>query len=124
MKKLLIGCLMIIAIGTTAFARMHDGTGPDPKPLPPHLHKMRDENYRRNPELERGRILIDEKRLEIRKELLNENPDWNKIERLNIDIATQEAKNRTFNMRCRYDEQFNKQFNNRQQRLNSNVSSN
>ena len=55
------------------------------------------------------RILIEEKRLEVRKELLNEKPDWNKIEKLNIEIATQEAKNRTCTMRERFEARFNTQ---------------
>lgn len=107
MKKLLMGSLMILALGTTAFAGMHDRNDMPGKPLPPHQHKMRMDNCRRNPEFEKSRIMIDEKRLEIRKELLNDKPDWNKIERLNIEVATQEAKNKTLRMKEHYNNQYN-----------------
>ena len=33
-----------------------------------------------------SKILMAEKRLEIRKELLNEKPDWNKIEKLILKL--------------------------------------
>ena len=54
---------------------------------PIHMMKMKNNNYRVNPELERARILIEEKRLEVRKELLNEKPDWNKIEKCVLKVA-------------------------------------
>ena len=50
--------------------------------------------------------MIDEKRLEIRKELLNNKPDWNKIEKLNVEIATQEAKLKTCRMRESYESKY------------------
>ena len=58
---------------------------------------------RRNPEAERTRLVIDEKRLEIRKELIKETPDWKKIERINTEIATEQAKERTVNMKSRFE---------------------
>lgn len=105
MKKLLISSIMILAIGSIAFAVPEPEF--DPKPLPPHLHKMQKmERHRRDPEMEKVRIMIDESKLQIRKELLNENPDWNKIEKLNIDIATQEAKLKTRRMRESYEAKY------------------
>lgn len=105
MKKILITSLMVIALGSTAFAKMESGF--EPKPLPPHLHKMKKmKEYRKNPEMEKVRISIEEKKLAIRKELLNEKPDWNKIEKLNIDIATQEAKIKTFYMKESYEKEY------------------
>ena len=109
MRKIFIGTLMILAISSTGFAKMHDFQNEPTPPVPPHMMKMKNNNYRVNPELERARILIEEKRLEVRKELLNEKPDWNKIEKLNIEIATQEAKNRTCTMRERFEARFNTQ---------------
>lgn len=44
---------------------------------------------------EKNRITIQEKRLEVRKSLLEKNPDWKKIEKLNLESATLQAKNRT-----------------------------
>lgn len=105
MKKLLVSCLMILAVGSLAFAKPNPEL--DPKPLPPHLHRMQKMgHYRRDPEMEKVRIMIDESRLQIRKELLNEKPDWNKIEKLNIDIATQEAKLKTCRMRESYESEY------------------
>ncbi len=105
MKKLIITGLMIATLGNTVFAQNRPQI--EEKPLPPHLHKMKKaRDYKKNPEMERIRILIDEKRLDIRKELLNENPDWNKIEKLNIDIATEEAKLKTCRMRENYEREY------------------
>ena len=109
MKKLIISGLMVLAISSTGFARMHEDGKMDRKPTPSNTHKMKEYSSRRNPDLERAQILIEEKKLEVRKELLNDNPDWNKIEKLNIEIATQEAKNRTCHMRERFETKFDSQ---------------
>ncbi len=105
MKKIIISGLMILAISSTGFARMHDMDRENKK----STIRMKEYNSRKNPELERAQILIEEKKLEVRKELLNDNPDWNKIEKLNIEIATQEAKNRTCHMREKFETKFNSQ---------------
>lgn len=105
MKKILIIALSLWTLSSIGFARMHDSLE-DMNPTSLHMMKTRDRNYKLNAELERSRILIEEKKLEIRKELLNEKPDWNKIEKLNIEIATQEAKNKTCNMRKKFEERF------------------
>lgn len=107
MKKLLVSSLMILAISSTSFAKMHDFEKEPKKPLPPHLHKMKERDCRRDPELERAKIMIEEKKLQVRKELLNEKPDWNKIEQLNIDVATQEAKHKTLLMKKKFEATFN-----------------
>ena len=86
MKKIFIGTLMILAISSTGFAKMHDFQNEPTPPVPPHMMKMKNNNYR-----------------------VNEKPDWNKIEKLNIEIATQEAKNRTCTMRERFEARFNTQ---------------
>ncbi len=46
-----------------------------------------------------------EKRLEIRKELLNEKPDWNKIEKLNTEIAVKKSQAVTERMKYRFENQ-------------------
>lgn len=53
--------------------------------------------------LEKSKIAIDEKKLEIRKELLKDKPDWEKIEKYNIEIATQEAINKTTGMKEKFE---------------------
>lgn len=45
---------------------------------------------------------IQQKRLDVERELLNEKPDWKKIEKLNGDIAELEAKARTEMMKNSY----------------------
>lgn len=57
------------------------------------------ENYVVNKELEANRIAIAEKKLELRKEMLKDNPDWNRVEKLNQDIASKRATNQTIRMR-------------------------
>lgn len=108
MKKIIIGSLMILAVTSTAFAGMHNRDNVRYNSNS-STHKMRNCDYRRDARTERDRILIEEKKLDVRKELLNEKPDWNKIEKLNIDIATQEAKLRTSRMREKFEAKFNNQ---------------
>lgn len=54
-------------------------------------------------EIEKIQISLDEKNLEIRKETIKDTPDWNKIETLNIEIATELAKFRTKIQKERYE---------------------
>lgn len=57
--------------------------------------------YIQNKEIERNRIDIMEKRLELRKELIKDRPDWKKVERLNQEIALKRANNQTKMMKER-----------------------
>lgn len=57
--------------------------------------------YIKNKEIERNRIDIMEKRLELRKELIKDRPDWKKVERLNQEIALKRANNQTIMMKER-----------------------
>ena len=103
-KKVLLTVILALAIGTTAF-----GIGPGKKGhshgKAMRGHVVHSRTYRApNPEIERVSIAIEEKMLEIRKELIREVPDWNNIERLNIEIATEKAKFKTQMMRRRYDQ--------------------
>ncbi|MGL4567623.1 MAG: hypothetical protein ACRCU6_03720 [Fusobacteriaceae bacterium] len=45
--------------------------------------------------IEKNKIAIQEKRLEVKKSLLDKNPDWKKIEKLNLESAVLHSKNRT-----------------------------
>ena len=116
MKKMTLIGIMLFVIGATSFARPHhhNYNNCDYAPCGASYHHncVVDQNRpkvapkapkRRNPEAERARLVIDEKRLEIRKELIKETPDWKKIERINSEIATEQAKERTANMRSRYE---------------------
>ena len=110
----LIG-MMLFVVGATSFARGHhhnNNCNYAPCGAPQHYNCVVDQNRpkvapktqkRRNPEAERVRLVIDEKRLEIRKELIKETPDWKKIERINTEIATEQAKERTVNMKSRFE---------------------
>ena len=44
---------------------------------------------------------IDEKKLEIRKELVKDKPDWNRVEKLNTEIANEHGRMRTSVMKSR-----------------------
>lgn len=115
MKKMALIGMMLLVVGATSFARGHhhnNNCNYAPCGAPQHYNCVVDQNRpkvapktqkRRNPEAERTRLVIDEKRLEIRKELIKEAPDWKKIERINTEIATEQAKERTVNMKSRFE---------------------
>ena len=103
MKRFIIGSLMALTIGTSAFAGIHYYEGYRNETGRGHHHHYRRENCRINPDNERMRILMAEKRLEIRKELLNEKPDWNKIEKLNTEIAVKKSQALTERMKYRFE---------------------
>lgn len=44
---------------------------------------------------EKNMIAVQEKKLEVRKIMLDKTPDWKKVEKLNLEMATLQAKNRT-----------------------------
>ncbi len=74
--------------------------------IPRHLHKMKKiSHHRSDPEAIEARAVIEKKRLEVRRELLTENPNWEKIEKLNIEIATEEAKLRTKRMKVNFEKE-------------------
>ena len=115
MKKMALIGMMLFVVGATSFARGHhhnNNCNYAPCGAPQHYNCVVYQNRqkvapktqkRRNPEAERVRLVIDEKRLEIRKELIKETPDWKKIERINTEIATEQAKERTVNMKSRFE---------------------
>ncbi|MGL6120148.1 MAG: hypothetical protein ACRC0V_06530 [Fusobacteriaceae bacterium] len=49
------------------------------------------------------RITMDEKKLEIRKLMVTSNPDWKKVEKLNLELATLKAKSKTQMMKLRHE---------------------
>lgn len=62
------------------------------------------DNFRGNKEIQANRIDISERKLEIRREMLKDTPDWNKIEKLNQEIALKRAENKTMLMRERMEQ--------------------
>lgn len=101
MKKFLIGSLMVV-VGITAFGKgyHHREVGRHHQQCEYYRTNEKRE-FRVNPEVEKTRIEFAEKRLEIRKELLKDTPDWAKVQNLNEEIALKKAEFRTNNMkRC------------------------
>ena len=91
MKKFTIIGIMIFALGATAFARGHQNWNGDMGRGYHHSGSSycgsgaNQNGFKRSPEMERSRLVMDEKRLEIRKELIKDKPDWNKVEKLNTE---------------------------------------
>lgn len=114
MKKILAIGLMILTVCSVALAH-HDMSSDSNNVItteytPRHMNRIQKmKSIQRDPENEKIRIIIDEKKLEVRKELLKENPDWDKIEKLNVEIATQGAILKTCRMRENYEDQCHKQ---------------
>lgn len=106
MKKFTIIGIMIFALGATTFARGHKnwnenniGKGHHSGAL--YCGSVKQNGFKKSPEMERARLVMDEKRLEIRKELIKDKPDWNKVEKLNTEIANEQGRMRTAAMRTR-----------------------
>ena len=99
MKKFTIIGIMIFALGATAFARGHQN----------NMHSgstycgsgVNQTGFKRSPEMERSKLVIDEKKLEIRKELVKDKPDWNRVEKLNTEIDNEHGRMRTSVMKSR-----------------------
>ena len=90
-KALLIGSI-VLAIGAVSYSRGSYGMGGSGGMMNGGCHGG---YMSSNPEAQQTRIKIEEKNLEIRKETIKANPDWKKIERLNSEIASEQAKLRT-----------------------------
>lgn len=107
MKKFTIIGIMIFTLGATAFARGHQNWNGNNMGRGYHSGssycgpRTNQNEFKRNPELDRSRLVMDEKRLEIRKELVKDKPDWTKVEKLNTEIANEQGRMRTSVMRSR-----------------------
>lgn len=109
MKKFTIVGIMLLALGVTAFARGHQNWDGNNNMMGRGHHSgsycggmgTNQNGFKRSPEMERSRLVMDEKRLEIRKELIKDKPDWNKVEKLNTEIANEQGRMRTTAMRTR-----------------------
>ena len=115
MKRIIIlAGAIILAVGATSFGRdlsnngmmsdtgYHHNSQHHADGQGGHLgHNCGGRNYTQNKDVERNRIIISEKRVELRKEMLKDNPDWTKIDKLNQEIALKNAENRSIIMRER-----------------------
>ena len=108
-KKVLLSAILALTIGATAFARggnyrgYHNGNMGRAPMIHGHSGHGR-ALMANNPEFEKVAIAMDEKRLEIRKEMIKDAPDWSKIEKLNVEMATERAKFKTQMMKTRHEE--------------------
>lgn len=116
MKRIIIlaGAITMM-IGASAFAQNMENTGVNKNSKTYAVHSNHSmgrgkhhsrhccENGSRfqNKEMEANRIAIMEKKVELRKEMLKDTPDWNKVEKINKDIATKRAENHTMMMKER-----------------------
>ena len=94
-KKLLVGIAALCLVFAGGFAI---GNFSRPKPRIENIRpgfadsRGRHIKNRRNPEKQ---IAMDEKRLEIEKELAKSEPDWTRIENINKEIALERAAAKT-----------------------------
>lgn len=119
LKRLIIlaGAITLLA-GTTLFANNLDNT-PVTKDMRDssthalHMGNGRNSNTRhcnengkkrhhiQNKEIQANHIKIQERKLELKKEILKDSPDWNKVEKLNKEIGAIVAENKTIMMKER-----------------------
>lgn len=103
MKKMAIVGMMLFVVGATSFAGHHHNNNCNLHNQNCVVTTKKARVAKRDPELEKSRLLVDEKNLEIRKELIKTTPDWKKIERLNNEIATEQSRRKTANMKSRFE---------------------
>lgn len=116
-KKLIMLGIFMLALGINAYARHGYGYGTNEnyeyncqgygrgghfRGRGYGMHPTHD--FWNTSEGEKISILMEEKNLEIRKELLKDAPDWEKIEKLNIEIQNEKAKAKTKYMQAIYKE--------------------
>ena len=85
--------LLALALGATGIA------GQNPGGYRPDKQKRNIQRQAPTPEMQQQRIAMEEKRLDIKKELIKDKPDWNKVEKLNKEIALQQASAKTEKMK-------------------------
>lgn len=96
MKKLLLIGTLVLSLGAFGFARGGHGYGRGyGRGCGGNGSGYHNSMMTSNPQIEKSRILIQEKRLDVRKELIKTSPDWKKIEKLNSEIGTEQGKIRT-----------------------------
>lgn len=115
MKKLIIltGAITLLA-GTTLFANNIDNTHSmrrDTKSST-HITHMRNgerhcnghrggRHHIKNKEVQANQLDIAEKKIALKREIMKDTPDWNKVEQLNREIGALRAENKTIMMKER-----------------------
>ena len=85
--------ILALSLGMTGMANQNFNNGR------PDMHKKNFQRQPLTPEMQKQRIAVEEKRLDIKKELLKDKPDWSKVEKLNREIALQQASAKTERMK-------------------------
>ncbi len=81
--------ILALSLGMTGMANPNPNGG---------RHNMPKRNYQRQamtPEMQKQRIAIEEKELAVKKELIKDKPNWTQVEKLNREIALEQASART-----------------------------
>ncbi len=112
MKKILI--VGMLALGTMTFANSHEnqkGHKRNTRHEECVMKNMEGNNFNKSmsgkkriksKEEIKNNIEIQEKKIAIKKLMLNENIEWNQIEKINLEIAQLHAKNKTEMMKLRH----------------------
>ena len=81
--------ILALSLGMTGMANPNPDGG---------RYNMPKRNYQRQamtPEMQKQRIAIEEKELAVKKELIKDKPNWTQVEKLNREIALEQASART-----------------------------
>lgn len=123
MKKLLVVSIMALGLGTVAMAQgnkenkmSNSGKNQNKNNKMMESHKMMGgdcfsneeraqmrEKMRTNPKIKEGKIKLQENKVELMKEMNKENPDFNKIEKINKNSADIQAEMKTEQMKMNYE---------------------
>lgn len=113
MKKIILFVgITTLLVGTSAFARSMGNMGRGTGTYYQNCSVAYGRNYNnsnknftygknnliKDKKLEENRVFIAERKVEIRKEMLKDTPDWNKIDRLNQEIAVKRTENQKYNL--------------------------
>ena len=113
MKKIILFVgIATLLVGTSAFARSMGNMGRGTGTYYQNCSVAYGRNYNssnknftygknnliQDKRLEENRVFIAERKVEIRKEMLKDTPDWNKIDRLNQEIAVKRTENQKYNL--------------------------
>jgi hypothetical protein len=81
--------ILALSLGMAGFAN------PNPNNGKPNMPKRNRQERVISPEMQKQRIAMEEKMLDIKKEMIKDKPDWNKVEKLNREIALERASAKT-----------------------------
>ena len=81
--------ILALSLGMAGFANPNSNNGK------PNMPKRNRQERVISPEMQKQRIAMEEKMLDIKKEMIKDKPDWNKVEKLNREIALERASAKT-----------------------------